>query len=437
VIRPILTLLLALPCGAVSAQEGDVSADTAPLEELVADAIARGEVDELAARVAGLGPTAVPGLLTLLETRRVEGGDCVLRLREPYETALLDALEELGREAVLGALAAHVDDPATELPRRGALRALARVAATSDLDVVLFVATEDGRLARGAEIGPALAEVVVHLVELSPAMPGKLMRVALDAEPITACAIVQGFGRVPGADSLGWLVDLLVYREDIALSILSQIKRVAGSAPPPHAPELLERMRAYFYGQDAQLAREATHALGALQDFEVVPDLIQNLASDSYRARADAHAALRSITGLSLPASERIWRNWLDSEETWYAERAPACFDRLEYGDTREVLAALRELIEHRYRRHESAQRVAVLLSRPERRIRRDACHTLRGLASRSVELDLAYCLDDPEAEVARAARAALVALVGHERVRELEEAYGGSTPAAVPPSAF
>ncbi len=293
--------------------------------------------------------------------------------RRRAAAALGDASGERSLEALVGAL---VDpDPGV---RDAARRALAR------------------RADRGA------APLSVRLAEAA-------FRTATPEERIQLVASLGSLGR---EHALPWLGRTLGERTDPELKLAA-----IGALGWTRTLEAVPALRPFLYHPEAAFRAEACIALGRLGVLGAVEWLIPRLDDAAPRVRANAHWALRTLTGERLAASSELWRDWwsagvasayagldqaLAELEAAEPVARPALLLRLRgIRDARVVDAALRELGSPCF-----AARVA-------------AARVLGAQMARAAVPDLIEALEDTSDEVRAAAHAALVAISGEPRPAE------------------
>jgi HEAT repeat protein len=233
-----------------------------------------------------------------------------------------------------------------------------------------------------------------------------------DSLPVRA-ALVQALGRSAQREALDVLAELLGEEPRLEAAMLSEVGRLA--AAPPFGERLRTEVRTRLSAQDFQVLREAALVVGRLRDDAATPQLVALLGHARAAVRDSAHAALRELTGLGFPNDAERWRAWLASEQAWFERSFGSVAYRLRSRDRRDVLAALAELVQHRYRRRELAAEAARLLDDVDHHVRRATCASLRTLGTCADLEPLIRCLDDENTAVAAEAHGALLALTGAE----------------------
>lgn len=344
---------------------------------------------ETARGLAGFGEPIVPALLVGLTDRRVLGNDGQgVRVDEAREAVLADALDRLGRAAVLAAarsaLAAHGEFPSGSL-LPPYLEGLARVGTANDLELALELALAckgDDLAALAAQRGleRAFREVAARDAVALRELP-RLMRAApLDLD----LALVRGAAACEQPQALAALLSMLDEDRDASLAILSEVPRAARAALRPLDPMLAHgvRERLADLSTPPSVQRAALRASVALGDDAALPAIVELLRSEDASMRSEAAAALRGMTGLLYDSDVERWSAWLDIERSWNAKVLPELRDDLASVHRGTVIESLRTLSQHRYRRDELAQAAGALLAHHDPHVRMEAIDTLAKLGS-------------------------------------------------------
>ncbi|NOT30482.1 MAG: HAD family hydrolase, partial [Planctomycetes bacterium] len=242
------------------------------------------------------------------------------------------------------------------------------------------------------------------------------------ALPSAQTVIATVLARAGGDEATGLLAAQLgsASAEADALLLL-ELAKIAGR-DTGEDQLVLERVRGILGHPDARLATLGCLVLEKLRDHEAVPDLIVLLSDDDPNLRRRAHAALTSLTGLTLPAEEQPWIAWLAEAFAWWDERSESCRVALVSGSATEAAAAVHETAGQRLFVDQVVEMLALTLGRPEPDLVASACRALGAIPERTAHEALAPLVAHPDPAVAERARAALRR---HEHARQL----------AVPPS--
>jgi hypothetical protein len=406
--------LLALLPLAAAAGGGDGGSPAEQVRLILEDAAGR---QGAARRLAGLGAPAAPALVQAL----AEGGS----LSEDQREALLGGLALLDRAAVLAALEALATAPPAE--RRAVLAALERLGRPEDLALALRTAfpqprSSDGSAgSAGLTLDAELAAAAGGILARNPEGLGRIPHLVAVAETPAGAALARGVGisgRKEGIEVLSALLDLA---PELEQCLVSEVGRLAVVLPPPFAQRALEEVRKRLDSADLQVVREAALASGRLLDDAALPRLVELLDDPRPPVAEAALFALRSITGLTLPAESARWEEWLAAEQEWFDTQLSATRARLASRDARAVQAGLREIALRRTHRLELAADVEPLLSGTSTDVCIAACRTLATLGACSRMASLIDCLDDSHAPLAAEAWRALQAITGKSLPGESE----------------
>lgn len=362
------------------------------------------DAERLAERLARLGPGALPELFAVL----AHGPALERASTAVEEEALLAALAACPRNAlrehVRTRLAASVDTD----ERRAFLRVFARVGTAGELGLVHAAAQA------GEECG-ALAEALEAVIagmlarDESALQPVRLW--VLQAPTELETPLVRGIAASMSPRALGVLTGLLDYRPALDRLIVPEIGRLLSAAAKPVAPAVVAALVELLESADPGLVREAALALGASEDFEATGQLVALLGHEHAGVRAGAARALERLSGLAFGESRARWSAWYAAESSWLTDTGPELRQKLRTGSLEEVVHALGELSQHRFRRGELAADVALVLQHEDARARKLACLALGRMGASTSVAPLLEALEDNVPSVRAAARAGLRAL--------------------------
>jgi hypothetical protein len=290
--RAIYVLLASLLCGAAArGQERDVAAEI----ETILDGVERpADVIGMRDALADLAGKRLDLLFAYLSTETD-----LLR-----QAALIAALDKLPRDAVLAHLAGRAREPMSEEERRSALDLLARMGRRSELKLCLELA---GASTAGAPLETRLREslerALAGICEREPTAPRAHATYFARAQPAVQTVIADIIAARGGDEALPLLAELLdgASAQTAGLLLLA-IGDVAQHTDFIEDLLALERVRGFLGHPDEGLAVLACLAVEKLRDHESVPDLIVLLEDTDANLRRRAHATLRGLTGLGLPA---------------------------------------------------------------------------------------------------------------------------------------
>jgi len=389
-------------------------AGTKPLGDLFPPRSAAADPAELAARIAALDGVSTD-VFRALATSELRCSDGETQALTPETRGvLLESVERMGRlRALSPALAIFGQEGGT--PDRGS--------AVATLQILGLVGgAEDLRLASEAfasfdGLEPDFERALLSILERDPGALERLASTFQHSEREARFVLVNAAGRSQAPGSRAWLAHRLRTDPDVDLAILSHLAR----PPRPGGPtsfldeESCRRVLGFLGEDDHQLRRGAVRAAAHLGDFSAVPILIERLDDASEVIRLEAQKALIALTGLRLGATAPRWRAWLETEQAWYAGRAPALLENLQDQDSTVVVRALAELASHRLERNSLARAVVPLLEDGDELVRQHAALTLARLGSLSVLPDVALLLEHRDAGTVALAKGLLAELTGVE----------------------
>ena len=195
--------------------------------------------------------------------------------------------------------------------------------------------------------------------------------------------------------------------------ILAHINRTAARLEPVLPESSLLRVRLLLASDDESVRREAALAVGRLNDFDSLSELISMVEEDTRSVRDNAHWSLKHMTKLGV-RPER-WIGWYQSEFSWWRDEAPALLNSLTLDSPADLIPAINEISHHRLFRKELAFELTQLLHHPNPNIVRLTCSALRSLQSRSVVKALVPLVEHPDEAVCIQACAALRTITGKD----------------------
>lgn len=404
-------VLLLLPlAGSAAGSDGHGASLAEEIPAILESAVLPRDTAAAARRLAALGPPAVPLLVDALAARPPADG-------EPeapgagQSAAILAGLGLLQRGAVLGELERRAAAPLPE--RRAALAILLELGRADDLELALKAAFPAPGSPAGESLDAELAAAVAAILTRDPEAAWRIPGLAGKAPLPAGAALVRGLGASGRREGLDVLASLLYIVPELERGLVTEIGRLAALLAPPFGEAARVAIRSRLGSADPQVVREAALAAGRLLDDAALPQLIELLDDPRGAIAATALFALRSITGLSLPAERARWEAWLAAEQTWFETELDPTLARLQSPSRLEVRAGLRSISLRRLRRLELAGEVQPLLLDVDAEVRATACRSLGALgACTRVEL-LIQCLEDHDAVVAAEAWRALQVLTG------------------------
>lgn len=372
---------------------------------------------EAADALAALGSPALPALLACLAeglpAPGVGGSEAAPRpLDRTDRSIVLEALARAPRSELAACFRGLDPEPATRPLRVAALEVMAEVAQERDLELLLALAAVPADASPNDPLLLALTEAVSRLLARDSGGFAALQGLVPEAHPVQQAHLLRALARAGGERALGALAHLASFAPRLEGQILREIGLAAESALPPFPEDVLRTVRRLLLEEDPTRRRDAALALGALQDVESLPLLIEELEAEHAGLREAALWALRRITGLSFSGSPARWRSWHAQETRWWEAEQPRLVAELRAGDVPRAASAVRELALHRLYRHEIAAEVMHALEDPLPELRVLAASALGQLESRTAAPALLAALEDEDRAVRDAACAALRAIL-------------------------
>lgn len=322
--------------------------------------------------------------------------------------ALLTSLERLRHRALVDELDRRLGaESIGRRTRSTALTVLGRVGETADVATAIAALGEDA----SPELAREFSQAVATILTRSDDPLSQLATVITGCSPSVATPLVQAVGQSGRAQGMQLLGSLLGQSRDLDAQILTQLGVLGARQPDAVEPSMAEDVRAFLWSTDPGLVRTSLVTVAQMQDEEAVPDLIDLLEDDEPGVRSSAHWALREITGLGITSEPERWRTWFTAEQAWFAERGMDLRAHLGRASSKQVVAAVAELAQHRWRRHETAAEIHPLLQTDDPALRKLACSVLGQLGSRRSITPLRGALEDPNPGVRKAAQAALASI--------------------------
>ena len=375
--------------------------------------------------VSALGTGALDVLFSTLEERRIPDPagtpEGVQILSEPQQAAILTALENLGRGAVLPRWEERYQAPPEAGDRSAALLVLGAVGEARDLERFWEVAQRPTSSPSDEQPPVELSRAELRDLESSLASllrrdPGGFERLEDSWSSLPESwldELVRAAGRTADPECLRLFADLFTWAPSEQRLIASQLPLVGPSDDLELNAELAGALRTLLVEGSKEDVQAAALALAQLEEFSAVSDLVQLLEDPRPGVAGNAHAALVQLTARSLSSSAELWRRWLEDERRWLEREHDATVRRLGSREEHVQLAALKELSRHRLERHELAREASASLFSEHESVRVMAAQVLTELGSRWSSRELLLGLSDSSEAVRLACHAALVRITG------------------------
>lgn len=167
----------------------------------------------------------------------------------------------------------------------------------------------------------------------------------------------------------------------------------------------------------AKIRAAAARAVGELHLTDSVERLIDLLEEDDRVTRRAARAALRRISGRSLPADPDAWVRWLDAEREWYAEEYDGVQRVLRSHDEEGILFSIKISMGRRLHRDELEDPLCHVVRNEalDAAVRRAGCLALARLRCPGSVEALVETLDASDPMLVKAAHVALQRVTGRK----------------------
>lgn len=395
--------------------------------ELLLDRASEGEiadVQEIAELLIGAGPEAGTQWLAELALRHPER-EWIFPEDAPLPIAV-DALDRLHEvTADVPGLFAQLWPTLEENQRQDvalvALDLLAHSGEAEDLDHAVLFATppppaegEQPSLTTYRSTGKKFAEVVTALLERSPRTMERVCNYYGRHHEWVSLYLLRGVAGTRSFDALRRLPRLLNIVRRLDEVVLTEIGNVARDIETPLDSGSVLRVRMFLSSSNMTERRQAAIAVGRLDDYEAVPDLIGLLADEESSVRTSAYWALREITAMTIHAEPTRWRLWFDDETGWWAEDSATILAELHSADNAEVCRAIGECAKKRLFRRELTPHLVTMLDHPDATVVRAACSAFFALKATDATPHMVPLLEHPVEEVNFHALAMMQGLTGY-----------------------
>ncbi len=282
-------------------------------------------------------------------------------------------------------------------------------------EVLLLVRLAEGKSDRTSDASARLNSFRTTLAAVMGRDVGAfsaLRSVTLVSDPV-GIAIIRAAGMAGDPEGLTWLTEQLD-EEGLADAALQEIGRLARLATDERAVEIADKVRPFLESENPSRRRHAMRALADMGDAQLIPWLIEVLEGPESGEHKSALAALKELSGRTLPANAAAWRGWYEEELRWWREEAEATFELLASLDEAAVITGIRTISRHSLGHDRLARRVASLVRGHESAfVRGQACLALAHLGSMVAVDDLVHALEDVDEVVRGHALTALRSLTG------------------------
>ncbi len=373
--------------------------------------------------LAALGPNALAELFEALDHgyvlfRTTEREPARLVLEPPHVAALHGAAEHVPLAQVRAFVSELATAAVAPRTRRTAIEVLALRADESDVALLARLAAPgEGEERNAREVERATRDAFERALDAVLARSTQALWFLRDelqrAHPALYYPMVSAAGRTESPTALVVLGGLLERVDGLDALLLIEIARLGDVTPHPADEYVVSCVRRYLGHTDRALVQAAAGALGALEDYASLGELIDLVEADDRNLRRAALRAVQEITGLKKRVGASAWRAWHERELAWRREEAPRLYADLAGRDPAAASAAILALARRRTFRHEHAAHLARALDRPETDLIVQACAALASLGSQGVVKDLLPRLEHRHPAVEQAAWTALREITG------------------------
>ena len=367
------------------------------------------------------GPDAIPDMARLLDQGRMlaawrtDGGPTVTFSTE-VDAALIAAIAAQPRHEVLAYLESVSAAFADEGPRRTAMRVLAEIGKSPDVQLLVHLASpppESAGVPRSRRL--VFEEALCRILDRDPEGKWVLKRIFTNIEASLLGPVVRSISTDASAETLSVLAGLLGRAEGVDALILLHVAKLGEAVPQPIDEGTLGNVRFRLSDSDRFVAALAIRAIASLGDYESIPNLISHVAGEDELLCEAADRALERISMRTFHADPRAWEGWYTEETDWWARESVRCFKEINSTDSAVAIRAIREASTRRLYRHDLSRAIAPGLDRQEPEAVRLTAATLGALGSRTALQDLIRALDRSDPVIVSAALAAL------QRITRLE----------------
>ncbi len=379
----------------------------------------------IAGQIQKLGEPVIECLMEALTVRRLpdpldsSGDDQVLS--EVQQAAVLATLGAHGRDVVMpyweASFTPTPEEPLDERATAAALHALEGFAHGRDLQLVWELVGIEQAVPQelSGAVSAGLESAISSVLSRDPSAFNRLENAWSRLPEAWLDEVVRAVGGTRDARGLGLYAEMVQLTSGQQRLIASQIPLLGASSQSTVNTSLTQAMLSLLNSDSKEDRQAAVLALAFLEDFSVVPELIERLEDPRPGVPQNTHRALCILTGKTLAPNLPLWRHWYKGELSWAHRDRVAVLKRLDSRESNVVIAALREIATHRLDRHDLAVAVARVLDAQDPELRVLTTQVLADLGSRWGARALINSLTDESEAVRVAAHSALVRIAGKD----------------------
>jgi len=380
---------------------------------------------QIVAGLQALGPQAIPVLCGMLcgeiacARRDAQGVEVPMHplLALEHPRLLREALAAFDAGLVVQHLAERAGPGAPIDVRLTAAGLLAHSAHEQAFDALVGMvrAMEPLELESGSARA-ALEDALARQWARQPRSRARCESLAQDLDRDRLAVLARAAASAGTAEAAEFLLSLLgrdLFDHELDGVVLRELGRLGARGALELDPSHLGTLRGVLDSSEPELRRLASAALGALGDVEACAPLVELLESHDPLGREAARRGLRAICGVDLGTQASRWSDWLEAEQAWWNESAPAVIAALTRGQAAELLRALSELERHPLQRRSIAAELGPLAIHADPLVARAACRALARTASRGAVPWLLEALASADERTRQESAAALRELTG------------------------
>ena len=264
-------------------------------------------------------------------------------------------------------------------------------------------------------VGDALERAVTQILIEDTSGFLEIEKLFRESHPWVHGFLLRGMAETRSLAALRKLPLLLGKVEGLDAFVLMQVGNVAQHVNTPLDETTLTRLRGFLDASSSTVRRQAAYALGQLDDYDCLEDLITLLTDETEGVRQSAHWSLGKITAMTIQPEPKRWRFWYDSETRWWTDEAPELLATIRQGALPEVVAAINTCGAKRLFRRQLYRELAPMLASPELVVVRMTCSSLQSLRATEAVPDLVELLGHGDPQVREQAWLALRQLTGNQ----------------------
>lgn len=370
-----------------------------------------------------------------------EGGQEWLRSLELWSSVQEPLEGQVDREALDGPTISHLHGVTGMVPAeiqqrlagmvllqwatasRCGLDLLAQGKGAADLDLCLLLAAPHPEVsyadyrAHGAD----LTATVTAVLEFDPSSYRLATRRYGAGHPWLDRYLLLGISGTQTGSALHILPSMLKAVPSLDSTVLLEIGNIARTVKAPLDDSAAMRVRMFLSSTRSEERKQAAIAVGRLNDYDAVEELIGLLGDEDTDVSGSAHWALRKVTAMTINAEPNRWLIWFDRETRWWVEDAYDLLAHLDHEQSAQVCRAINECAGRRLFRRELTPPLLRMLGHKDANVVRAACSALYALRAIEAAPHMISTLEHGSEAVRDHGLAMLRALTGMQLTTEQE----------------